>query len=85
MTDHVTELLLLPVTVAEKSKDAPARRFAVVGLIVTEILRVGGGTVGGTVLLEPEPVLPHEERVRAEAKNSEIERARRMEIIFEEG
>ena len=82
LTDHVTDLLALPVTVAMKVKDAPARMFAVLGLTATETDWVGGGIGGAPGVWGAEPVLPQEEMTSAESRNREVESARRIGSIL---
>ena len=53
-TDQVTELLLVPVTVAEKVREAPARIFAVAGATVTATTAAGAVGIFGEVEEEPD-------------------------------
>jgi hypothetical protein len=54
-TDQVTEVLVVPVTVAEKANDAPARMLAVGGATLTEIVAGGGGGFCEEEAVEPQP------------------------------
>jgi hypothetical protein len=85
----VTDAFELPVTLAAKVKDAPTRMFAVVGVTATATegegigLGVGVGFgVGlgeGVEVLDPEEVLPQDERVKALNSSREVTRAGRIE------
>ncbi len=57
LTNQVTEVFCVPVTVAEKAAELPARTLAVCGATATEM--VAGG--GGCCVLE-EPVAPQAAR-----------------------
>ena len=65
--------MVLPVTAAEKVKDAPARMFAVAGLTATVTVPedVGEGFGVGVVVLEPEEVLPQAVSANAVNKSKE--------------
>lgn len=56
LTDHVTAVFCVPVTVAWKDKESPARTLAVEGETETVIDEVGGGVGEGVFVLELETV-----------------------------
>lgn len=78
LTDQATEMLVEPVTAAEKEYVEPARMLAEVGETVTLTVATGGGGAGGgTMVLE---VVPQEARARA-AKKMNVDREMRRDAV----